>query len=278
MDPLLKAYGTGTRLWAGGQADRSPTIAFTTALILGWWREIPEAGSLFAWHVAGVALLLFEIKRPNRTSWLFRYWYPLPYVAACYKEMALLIPPIRRTSADQWLADLDFRLWGAHPTVWLERIQSPVAHRISADRLYPFCTGRTAGGVSALASAAISRVPILCIFNRLRIPGFLRRVLTGSGARPAISLEPFAAHTVTRTVAVSRHAGYAGSAGIRPLRLFSRAVTPNSPSWRGGPAAWLEIGCFGSISLTLRPSFLLQFIFDTTIRLTCWREPLWRQL
>jgi len=120
----LKAYGTGTRLWSVDKLIVA-YIAFTTALILGWWRVIPGAASLLAWHVAGVALLLFEIKRPNRTSWLFRCWYPLFYVAACYKEMALLIPPIRRASADQWLADLDFRLWGVHPTVWLEHIQSP---------------------------------------------------------------------------------------------------------------------------------------------------------
>jgi membrane-associated phospholipid phosphatase len=40
--------------------------------------------------------------------------------------MALIIPGVRHTSADQWLADLDFRIWSAHPTVWLERIQTPV--------------------------------------------------------------------------------------------------------------------------------------------------------
>jgi membrane-associated phospholipid phosphatase len=124
LDPVLKAHAAGTRLWAVDKLIVA-YFAFTTVLILGWWRGIPEAGALFAWHVAAIALLLFEIKRPNSTSWIFRYWYPLPYVAACYKEMAILIPPIRRASADQWLADLDFRLWGVHPTVWLERIQTP---------------------------------------------------------------------------------------------------------------------------------------------------------
>ena len=124
MDPLLNGRAPDTRLWA---VDKLVLcyVAFTTALLLGSWREIPEVGLLLAYHVAGVALLLFEIKRPNVTSWIFHYWYPLPYVSACYKEMAILIPPIRRASADRWLADLDFRLWGVHPTVWLERIQTP---------------------------------------------------------------------------------------------------------------------------------------------------------
>jgi len=98
---------------------------FTTVAILGWWNQVPYASALLAAHVGGVGLLLFEILRPNLTSWFFRHWYPLPYVAACYKEMALLIPAIRRGSADQWLANLDYSLWGTHPTVWLERLQSP---------------------------------------------------------------------------------------------------------------------------------------------------------
>ena len=66
------------------------------------------------------------MKRPNPTSWLFRNWYALPYVASCYKEMALFIRAVRTTDADQFLADLDFRIWGAHPSVWLERVHSPV--------------------------------------------------------------------------------------------------------------------------------------------------------
>jgi len=100
-------------------------FSFITILILGWWSKIPDAPQLFALHTLGAALLVYEVKRPNRTSWIFRNWYPLPYVASCYKEMALLIPAVRHTDSDQWLADLDFRLWGVHPTVWLERIHTP---------------------------------------------------------------------------------------------------------------------------------------------------------
>lgn len=100
-------------------------FAFAVVVLLGWWGRIEDAPWLFAAHLAGAALLIYQVKRPNRTSWIFRNWYPLPYVASCYKEMALFIPAIRHTDADQWLAILDFRIWGAHPTVWLERIQSP---------------------------------------------------------------------------------------------------------------------------------------------------------
>ena len=121
MAQILK---TDARFWA---VDRLilAYYAVTTALIVGWWSKVPSAPWLFAWHLSAIALVLFEVKRPNLTSWAFRHWYPLPYVAACYKEMAVLIPAIRHSDADQWLADLDFRIWHVHPTVWLERIQSP---------------------------------------------------------------------------------------------------------------------------------------------------------
>jgi membrane-associated phospholipid phosphatase len=40
--------------------------------------------------------------------------------------MAILIPPVRHSDSDRWLANLDFGIWGANPTVWLERLQAPV--------------------------------------------------------------------------------------------------------------------------------------------------------
>jgi membrane-associated phospholipid phosphatase len=102
-----------------------PYFAFTTIFIVGWWNSVPGAPLLLLWHIVAIAAVVYEVKRPNRTSWFFRNWYALPYVASCYKEMALFIPAVRKTDADQWLADLDFRIWHVHPSVWLERIQSP---------------------------------------------------------------------------------------------------------------------------------------------------------
>ena len=129
MAPILTPPGsharmTSTRFWAVDKVILA-YFAFTTVLILGLWSTVPDAAQLFTLHTLGAVLLVFEVKRPNRTSWVFRNWYPLPYVASCYKEMALLIPAVRHTDSDQWLADLDFRFWGANPNVWLERIHTP---------------------------------------------------------------------------------------------------------------------------------------------------------
>lgn len=115
---------TDTRFWP---VDKVILVyfVFTTALILGWWSDIPDAWQHFAGHLGAAALLVYEVKRPNRTSWIFRNWYALPYVGSCYKEMAILIHAIRRTDADRYLADLDLRFWHAYPSIWLERIYSP---------------------------------------------------------------------------------------------------------------------------------------------------------
>ena len=116
---------TATRFWA---VDKVILAYFAAAVvvILGWWNQIPYAPALLAGNLLGGALIVYQVKFPNPTTWIFRNWYPLPYVGSCYKEMALFIPAVRHTDSDQWLADLDFRIWGVHPTVWLERVHNPV--------------------------------------------------------------------------------------------------------------------------------------------------------
>jgi membrane-associated phospholipid phosphatase len=100
-------------------------FALMGALLVVYWSNVPGAAELLVLHVAGAALIVLAVKRPGRASRLFRHWYPLLYVASCYREMSILIPAIRRTDADQRLAKLDYAFWHANPTVWLERIQVP---------------------------------------------------------------------------------------------------------------------------------------------------------
>ena len=115
---------TGTNFWA---VDKVILAYFGLAalVILGWWSKLPDAAALLAANLIGGAVIVYQVKRPNPTSWIFRNWYPLPFVASCYKEMALFIPAVRGTDADRALADLDHRIWGVNPTVWLERVHHP---------------------------------------------------------------------------------------------------------------------------------------------------------
>jgi membrane-associated phospholipid phosphatase len=106
-------------------------FALAVAVILVWWQNVPEAPALLAANLVGGAIVIYQVKRPNRTSWVFRHWYPLPWVASCFREMALLIPCIRTYRGDRMLADLDYRIWGANPTVWMERLH----HRVFTEFL-----------------------------------------------------------------------------------------------------------------------------------------------
>jgi membrane-associated phospholipid phosphatase len=100
-------------------------FAFMAALLLLWWNSVPRAGWLLLWHVSGAVLLIYQIRRPNPTTWIFRNWYPVLYVASCYKEMADFLPLARHVVFDQQLAALDQQIWGIQPAVWLARIQTP---------------------------------------------------------------------------------------------------------------------------------------------------------
>ena len=209
-----------TRYWAVDKVILS-YYTFAAALVVGWWNHVPGAAGLLAWQILGAALLVYEVKRPNRTSWVFRHWYPLPYVAACYREMAILVPAIRRSDADRWLADLDLRIWGAYPTVWLERIQWPA-------------------GVELLQIAYTLFVPAVLLvayllwrkglYDEFRYYAFLIAVgflasylgyLAVPARGPRIPAEILATYTFTGLVAVRCHAKRAGPVGNRRLRLFS---------------------------------------------------------
>lgn len=121
MDPVLKA---DTYLWPVDKLILA-YFGFAAIVIFGWWNAIPGAALLLTAHIVGTGLLLYEVRRPNRASWAFRHWYPLVYVAFCYREMAVFIPAVRQRFADEWLAALDRSLWHTNPTVWLERITEP---------------------------------------------------------------------------------------------------------------------------------------------------------
>ena len=121
MDSLL----TGRSLWAVDKVILA-YFAFSTALLLVCWSSIDSAPRILASHAVLLGVLIYEIKRPNVTSWLFRNWYAVIYVGFCYREMALIITALwRGKDRDLWLANLDYRIWHANPTVWLERIYNP---------------------------------------------------------------------------------------------------------------------------------------------------------
>ena len=87
-------------------------------------RNLPDPAALLLLHLGGAALIVLAVVYPaNPAARIFHYWYPLPYVAFCYKEMSAIIRAWGRPVMDAELAHLDLALWGANPTVWLERFR-----------------------------------------------------------------------------------------------------------------------------------------------------------
>jgi membrane-associated phospholipid phosphatase len=118
-----KASAADTRFWPADKLILT-YFAVMAVMIVGWWSQLPNAPRMLAWHIFGSALIIFEVKRPNPTSWIFRNWYPVLYVASCYREMASLIPVVRHSyAADGWLADFDLSLYGEQPAMWFGRHQ-----------------------------------------------------------------------------------------------------------------------------------------------------------
>jgi len=102
-------------------------FAGAVVLELIFWSRLPDPRLLLAAHMAGALLLTLAVYYPgNAPARIFHYWYPLAYVFYCYKEMSILIPARRATTADAALPRLDFAICGANPTVWLERFRSPL--------------------------------------------------------------------------------------------------------------------------------------------------------
>lgn len=103
-------------------------VLASALLIAVYWRQVPGAVWLVCLHIAAMAALAAAAGREAKEGsvlWLFRHWYPLLYISACYREMSILIPAIRGTDLDAAMARLDYAIWGVHPTVWLERVQAP---------------------------------------------------------------------------------------------------------------------------------------------------------
>ena len=113
-------------LWPVDRLMLSYLLA-ASLLIAGFHWKIDNAGLLLLAHCAAMLPIVAYAIFPRLPGcYYFRNLYPIPYVFACYRVMSLLIKAMRQTRFDGMLAGWDFALWRVHPTVWLERIQTPL--------------------------------------------------------------------------------------------------------------------------------------------------------
>ena len=110
------------------------TIAVLVALSAGsipyWWVLVPAHAAA----IAGIVLIANYCRSvassPRSIAGLVRAWYALLLVPLTYKELTYLIPLVHPRDFDWQLAGMDHRMFGVHPTVWLERVTSPLLTEI----------------------------------------------------------------------------------------------------------------------------------------------------
>lgn len=110
-------------------------LAIIAALILIFSYRIPLWPQLIAAHAAAIAVITLIAKWARASSrhvaykfqlsHFIRGWSVVALIPMSYKELSYLIPLIHPRDFDVELAMIDYRIFGAHPTIWLERVTWP---------------------------------------------------------------------------------------------------------------------------------------------------------
>lgn len=105
--------------------------AVTAVLILLNFPRLPDAPQVLAAHLGFTAVAAATIacaaRFPGRGWAIARDWYPLLIVPAAFRELYYLVPAVHPHDRDSMLIAWDRALFGAAPTVALERLLHPVA-------------------------------------------------------------------------------------------------------------------------------------------------------
>ncbi len=90
--------------------------------LTGWFSAIKNPLIWIFFHLAVIAY--FAIDKPgwyNKSKW----WSPLLIIPLCFTELHYLVHTVHPIDYDAELIAIDYRIFGVHPTVWLERFTWP---------------------------------------------------------------------------------------------------------------------------------------------------------
>ncbi len=111
-------------------------LGISNLLLLIFHNNLPGAAKYFFLHAAigaGILALMWAAGRwPSAGLHFARHWYPFALFIYFFEELHYLVHLIFPGWFDRWLIAFDFALFGAHPTVWLERFAAPAMNDLMA--------------------------------------------------------------------------------------------------------------------------------------------------
>jgi membrane-associated phospholipid phosphatase len=86
-----------------------------------------ENGAMFSLFHIFVIFLLFWIPNAPKNPFLdwFKIWSPIVVIPINFTELHYLVHSVSPMDFDQALINIDFSIFGLHPTVWMEKLANP---------------------------------------------------------------------------------------------------------------------------------------------------------
>jgi len=95
-------------------------------LIIFNYSTIENSFVLSLFHVF-VIFILFWIPNAPKNPFIdwFKIWSPIVIIPINFTELHYLVHPVSPMDFDRALIDLDFSIFGTHPTIWMEKLDNP---------------------------------------------------------------------------------------------------------------------------------------------------------
>ncbi len=91
------------------------------------YEAIPYNKYFIIYHIA-ISFILLYMHRIPKTKWLdwFKVGNPVILIPINFSELHYLVHNVNPTDFDDLLIRIDYNLFGAHPTIWMEKITTPL--------------------------------------------------------------------------------------------------------------------------------------------------------
>lgn len=100
---------------------------FVTITIIFHYSKVPYAQYFLIYHVLVILFLLWLPGTENQSVWKWlKIWNPILIIATNFTELHYVIHNVNPIDWDNALIQLDYYLFGVHPTIWIEKWAHPL--------------------------------------------------------------------------------------------------------------------------------------------------------